>query len=80
MTQPVGMPGSRVPGEEATVIDEQWFWCMRHQRPELGEAACEAEQRLGPYATEAEARNWKQTVEARNEAWDQEDRRWEGEE
>ncbi|MEN3314580.1 MAG: hypothetical protein V7605_814 [Acidimicrobiaceae bacterium] len=56
----------------------EWFWCLRHQRPEQGEGACEAEQRLGPYASEAEARAWKDKVEDRNEEWDAEDRRWEG--
>ncbi len=60
--------------------DDDWFWCLRHQRVERGEEACEAEQRLGPYPSEAAARAWKEQVEARNEAWDQEDRRWEGEE
>jgi len=56
----------------------EWFWCLRHQRPEHGEDACEAEQRLGPYASESEARAWKERVETRNDEWDAEDRRWEG--
>ncbi len=56
----------------------EWFWCLRHQKPEHAGQACEAEQRLGPYPTEGEARAWKDKVEARNDEWDNEDRRWEG--
>jgi len=58
--------------------EKEWFWCLRHQRPEHAESACEAEQRLGPYPSEEEARKWKDRVEARNDQWDNEDRRWEG--
>ena len=55
----------------------EWFWCLRHRRPESVGEACAAEQRLGPYASAEEARAWKDRVEARNDEWDNEDRRWE---
>lgn len=59
-----------------TTTGEEWYWCLRHQRPEQGEAACEADHRLGPYASEEEARHWKERVDARNEQWEEDDRRW----
>jgi hypothetical protein len=33
---------------------------------------------MGPYETQDEAADWRQKVEARNEAWEEQDRRWEG--
>ncbi len=57
-----------------------WYWCMRHQAVEPADRGCPPDQRTGPYATEEEARHWRDKVEARNEAWEEEDRRWEGEE
>ena len=56
----------------------QWYWCLAHKRAEPADVACGAEQRLGPYESEQEAVRWRERVEARNEAWDEEDRRWEG--
>ncbi|MFN2608089.1 MAG: hypothetical protein ABR511_09360 [Acidimicrobiales bacterium] len=58
--------------------DDEWYWCLRHGRPEPAGEACEAEQRLGPYPSEDAARHWRERVDARNEQWDAEDRRWEG--
>ncbi|MBC9956968.1 methionine aminopeptidase [Yimella sp. cx-51] len=35
---------------------------------------------MGPYATEDEARAALETSRARNEAWDEQDKKWDGEE
>ena len=56
----------------------EWYWCLDHERAEPANEACGAAQRLGPYGSEEEAIHWRDRVEARNEAWDEEDRRWEG--
>ena len=58
----------------------QFFWCLRHERVEEGDQACEADQRMGPYSSREEAANWREKKDARNEKWDREDREWEGEE
>ncbi len=57
---------------------EQWYWCLRHGRPEQAHEACRAEERMGPYASREEATRWREKVEARNERWDEEDRKWRG--
>ncbi len=56
----------------------EWYWCLDHERAEPADEACAPAQRLGPYASKEEAIHWQDRVEARNEAWDEEDRRWEG--
>lgn len=55
--------------------DDQWWWCLRHERVEHGEG-CPHSERLGPYPTEEAARNWKKKAEENTEAWDDEDERW----
>lgn len=60
------------------MAEDQWYWCLVHQRPEQEGSQDKAEDVLGPYPTLEAAQNWKQTVEARNEAWKAEDERWEG--
>lgn len=60
-------------------MDEQWYWCLEHERAEPSAQACRAEVRLGPYESAAAAARWKDRVDARNEAWDTDDERWEGE-
>lgn len=60
--------------EEAT----QWYWCLRHKRPEPAATACGAHLRMGPYPSEQAAQSYAETAEARNETWDAEDERWEG--
>lgn len=56
----------------------EWYWCLEHKRAEPADEACAADRRFGPYGSEEEAVRWRERVEARNEAWDEEDRRWEG--
>jgi hypothetical protein len=56
----------------------QWYWCLTHERVESAEERDDLENTLGPYATEEAARNWRDTVESRNDAWDEEDKRWRG--
>ncbi|MCU1454665.1 MAG: hypothetical protein JWN46_2811 [Acidimicrobiales bacterium] len=56
---------------------EEWYWCLKHQRPEH-EPDVPADERLGPYPTEEAARNWKLVNEAREETWKAQDEAWEG--
>lgn len=58
----------------------EWYWCLEHQRVEAADQSCPPDRRMGPYRTREEAQNWRDKVESRNEQWDEEDRRWEGEE
>ncbi len=57
--------------------DGQFFWCLRHDRVEEGDQACEPDQRMGPYSSHEEAARWREKKDARNEKWDREDREWE---
>ena len=57
---------------------KQWYWCLRHQRVESEDTGCANDQRMGPYPSADAAEHWKDKVESRNEAWDEEDRKWEG--
>jgi len=59
---------------------QQWYWCLEHSTVEPAREGCPADRRMGPYSSPEEARNWKARSEAREEAWEEEDRRWEGEE
>ncbi len=65
---------------EARPEPEQWYWCLDHQEVEAAGSGCALDRKLGPFPSPAEARRWKQKFETRNEAWDEEDRRWEGDE
>lgn len=56
-----------------------WYWCLTHGRPELGEDRDDPDNALGPYATLDDARNWKQRNEEREAAWKAQDEAWEGE-
>lgn len=57
----------------------EWFWCLKHQRVESGDATtCPPEDRMGPYESADAASRWKDRVEARNQTWDREDREWSG--
>ena len=56
-----------------------WYWCLDHKRVEPEDDACPPDRCMGPYKSRDEAAHWRDKVEARNEAWEQEDRRWEGE-
>ena len=60
--------------------DVQYFWCTRHNRVETEADVCPAVYVLGPYSSRAEAERALETVKERNDAWDEEDRRWAGEE
>lgn len=54
--------------------DAEWWYCLRHGRPESDPDSAHAE-RLGPYASEALAAQALAGAERRSEAWD-EDPRW----
>lgn len=56
----------------------EYWWCLTHERVERGEV-CKAEARLGPYATAEAARSWRERHDAREETWEEEDKRWHGE-
>lgn len=58
----------------------EYFWCTRHHRVETEADVCPARYVLGPYRSKADAEHALQTVQERNEVWDEEDRRWAGEE
>jgi len=58
----------------------EYYWCTRHHRVETQADICPAMYVLGPYGSKADAENALQSVQERNEAWDEEDRRWAGEE
>lgn len=60
--------------------EQQWYWCLEHQEVEPADRGCPPDRRMGPYGSREEAANWKDKVEARNEEWEEEDRRWEGDE
>ena len=52
--------------------EQQWWFCLRHHRPERN-GDCPGKDRLGPYATEEEAARALETVRRRNEEWDAKD-------
>lgn len=56
-------------------MDEKWFYCVRHHRPEHASDGCPALDRLGPYDSKEQAEHALEIAEARNKAWD-EDPRW----
>lgn len=56
----------------------EYWWCLTHDRVEHG-SLCKADNRLGPYASEADARAWRERHETREDAWDEQDKRWHGE-
>ena len=49
--------------------EPQWWYCLRHNRPERN-GDCPGKDRLGPYATEEDAARALETVRRRNEEWD----------
>jgi hypothetical protein len=54
-------------------IDQQWWYCVRHQTVEQG-AGCPAKDRLGPYPTRQDAEHALDKVRERNQEWDKQDR------
>jgi hypothetical protein len=56
----------------------EYWWCLTHDRVEQG-SICRADNRLGPYASEADARAWRERRDTREETWEEEDKRWHGE-
>jgi len=60
------------------VSQQEYYWCLRHQRVESGDHVCPARHRLGPFPTVAEAERALEKVQQRNEAWEAENARWNG--
>ncbi|HEV7823817.1 MAG TPA: hypothetical protein VGP02_02795 [Mycobacteriales bacterium] len=59
-----------------TDTEPQYYWCLKHNTVESGDALCKSAERLGPYADRASAQHALETVRDRNESWEAEDRRW----
>ena len=57
----------------------EYWWCLTHGVVEEGNV-CKAENRLGPYRTAADAKTWRERHGQREETWEEEDRRWHGDE
>lgn len=58
---------------------EEWYWCLRHRRPERASTSrCPAGVRLGPYESAEDAERWRERVEARNRRWEQQEKEWTG--
>ncbi len=58
---------------------DTWYWCMKHSQVERGaDSTCPPDDRLGPYESEEAAKNWRQRVDARNEKWEDDDKKWSG--
>ena len=55
----------------------EYWWCLTHDRVEPGDV-CKAEHRLGPYRSAEAAAGWREQHGQREETWDEEDRRWHG--
>jgi hypothetical protein len=56
---------------------QQFYWCLKHNTVEAGDALCKSAERLGPYPDRASAERALDTVRQRNESWEAEDTRWE---
>lgn len=57
-----------------------WYWCLKHRRTESAPDRCPGADTMGPYGSAEEAGRWQEKVEERNDRWDDQDRRWEGDE
>lgn len=63
-------------GHSEDMADDEYYWCLKHQRVESGDKMCPARHRLGPYPTRSEAEHALDIVAARNETWDEQDSQW----
>lgn len=54
----------------------QWWWCMRHNRVEPYEG-CAERYRIGPFDSQAEAARGLEIIKEREERKIAEDKRWE---
>jgi hypothetical protein len=57
------------------MADEQWFYCLRHNRVEPWDG-CRSADRLGPYPDQETAARALEIARERTEAADQADREW----
>ena len=54
----------------------QWYWCLRHSRPESTDR-CKSDLLMGPYESREAAERYADTAKERDEAWAAEDEQWE---
>ncbi|HEY0484695.1 MAG TPA: hypothetical protein VGD72_00425 [Mycobacteriales bacterium] len=57
-------------------VEQQYYFCLKHNTVESGDSLCKSADRLGPYPDRATAERALDTVQQRNESWDAEDRRF----
>ncbi len=55
-----------------------WYFCLKHQQVEQ-DGGCRSADRLGPYGDREEAAQALEIARQRSEAYDEADRRWDGE-
>lgn len=68
---PTARPGTVTP------MEDEFYWCVEHDRVEVGDGRCPRRNLLGPYPDLASAERALDTVQRRNEIADAEDKRWE---
>jgi hypothetical protein len=54
----------------------QWYWCLRHSRPESADR-CSSDLLMGPYESREAAERFADTAKERDEKWTAEDEQWE---
>jgi hypothetical protein len=57
----------------------EWYWCLTHDRAELGEVRDDPDNALGPYPSAEAAADWRRLNEERALKWKVEDEAWSGE-
>jgi hypothetical protein len=72
----VAQPSQWVHAGPMGEADQQFYWCLKHNKVESGDQLCRSAERLGPFSDRAAAERALETVRARNESWEAEDKRW----
>jgi hypothetical protein len=53
--------------------NEQWWYCLKHNRAEDSSTECAGKDLLGPYPSREEAARALEKVKERNKEWDDQD-------
>ncbi len=56
------------------VAEDEWYYCLDHQKVEPKEQTCRSINRFGPYESYEAAEHALDRVAERNEEWDRQDR------